>query len=149
MFGLIGNFGSPSDELALAQSQVGNYIPYGWIFGHTILVMAMAVVGLFLGLWLMGKLFKSEAGPLEYFNVAVASQVPMICAIIVGLILSYISFPLGLLIINLGFIMLVACVYQGCQKVMNQGQDKAIFALPLAFLVMYLFVYIAIKIFIL
>lgn len=123
-------------------------VPYGSIFGHTVLIMAVLIAGLFLGMWLIGKLFKSEATPVECFNVAVSSQVPMVCALFIGMILSYISIQLCMLVINLGGVLLTVCAYVGYQKVLRLEEDKTVYALPLAFFVMYVCLYLGMKVFI-
>lgn len=139
--------GSDSSLYDSAMNEVMSEIPYGTIFGYSILLEIAVIGGLFLGMWLVGKyLFKSDGKPAEYFNVAVVSQVPLICAIAAGLIISYISLPLGLLVMKLGGLLSVVCAFLGFRQVMGQEEDRTVLALPLAFLVMYLVIFIVYKI---
>lgn len=147
VYGLLSIWAMNSE--ILSEYTYNSMNPNDLIFGQTILLMIVVITALFLGMWLVGRfLFKAKATPIEYFNIAVASQVPMVCAIVIGLILSYISFTLGRPVIALGIVVQIVCVYIGYQRLMNLEEDKTVFALPLALLVMYLLIYLAFKIFI-
>lgn len=143
--GLLGGLGN---MLSYGESNFSPEIPYGLVFGHSLLLILAVIGGLFLGMWLTGKyIFKASGEVHQYFNVAAASRVPFITALIAGLILSYISIYLGMMAVIMGAIVSLVCVYTGLQEITGIDEDRLVYGLCLSYVSMYLFVFIILKIF--
>lgn len=131
-----------------AMSEISTNTPYESIFFFGLFFCLAMILGLFCGQFATGKfMLKSTPGAIPCFNVAVSSQVPLITAVFFGMVLSYISVPLVLIVMKIGALVSVISVYFGLQKASEGENDRVVYALPLTVLVMYLVVYIFVRIF--
>lgn len=128
-------------------SSIRGEIPWGQIFAYSLISTLAVMLGQYLGMFLIGKLmFKSESASTPYLNVAVASSVPTTAAMIIAIILAYIYTPLGLLVLYLGMMVSLVCVYFGTKQIVNGDDDKLVYALPLIYLIMYIVLYLVTRI---
>lgn len=127
MFGEFPGFGSGMGD---AMGQV--------FFGAMIGGLLM-IVGMFLGLFGMGKAFGGSGGAGEYLAVATAIQVPILAALLVGIILFNLSPYLCSGAMFIGVIISVISNYCGLNQVSGLNENKSAIASSLSYIVMFLF----------
>jgi len=148
MASAIGNFIEDIIGFGFGRGFTSDF-PWGQIFAYSMITTLAIMSGLFLGMLLMDKLmFKSDSTATPYLNVAVASQVPFTAAMVITIILAYIYAPLGLLVLNLGMMVSLICVYFGYKQILNGEDDHLVYAIPLCYLIMYIVLYIVTKMFV-
>lgn len=141
---LVGNLGQILMG-SLGRGSLLDYADISWvsIYFFSMLLSVVIMLGLSLGLFLAGKYFlKSNAGNNRYINVAIGSQIPVVVAMVVGLIISLITVPLGIMVFRVGAIVSIVYAFFGLEQITGVEKDKLIYALPLAYVVMYLIGYI-------
>lgn len=121
----------------------GGFNEYGSVFMCSLLIAITFTGGLFLGLFLIGKyLFKGNGTGKEFLNAAVVGQIPFAISLVAGIILAYISPYLLLLLINIGVMISFLCNYAGLQQVTGMDENRTAFALVLAYIVMFLVIFL-------
>ncbi|HWP95765.1 MAG TPA: zinc ribbon domain-containing protein [Syntrophomonadaceae bacterium] len=121
--------------------------PWGKVFAYSLVGIIMIMLALFLGLFSIGKLmFKSNSTAIPYLNVAVASTIPTIAAMIIGIIFCYIFAPMGFLVFNMGTMVSIVCIFFGLKEISLGEDDRLAYGLALVFLVYYFVLYLVGKI---
>lgn len=124
-------------------------LPNGKMFFTYFFVFLIAMAGLALGTYLMGRyVFKGRMGMLSPWNVALCSSIPYSAGVFAGIILSYINVLLGQSVMMVGSFVSIFCVYRGAKEGMEISDDSAVFTVPISYAAMMLFVYLAMKIFV-
>lgn len=122
-------------------------VPYGQVFMYYLLTFIFITGSLFGGVYLVGRfVFKGDVRPMPALSIVVCAGVPFTVAMLLGLILGFISPSLGLAVLFLGGLMSVLCIYSGSKEGMGISDNKTAYTVPLAFIVMLLFVYVVLRI---
>ncbi|MDD3894533.1 MAG: YIP1 family protein [Syntrophomonadaceae bacterium] len=152
IYGLMGMMIFNTVLSGIAESGLGFFMPdfseyRGKIFLYMALLVLICMGGLSLGLWLAGKyLFKGKGEYEDFLAIAVVGQIPMLGAIIAGSILSYIWAFLGILVILIGSIITPVVNYAGLHQTSGLDENRSVFAVALAYVVMYIVLAIVFKI---
>ena len=138
--GLLGGLGG-----GLMGSFYGG-IPYGKIFGYSLLFAVFSMAGLAIGVYLCSKLFRGSARLESALGVAVGANVPLTAVLLLYIIFASISIWIGSIVYIFGFLVFAYCVFIGT-KAMVSDENRAIYAASLSFIVMMVIQFIVIRIF--
>lgn len=114
----------------------------GQVFLGAMIGGLLMIVGMFLGLFLMGKAFGGGGEAGQYLVVATAIQVPVLAALTVGVILVNLTPYLLMLVVFIGSMLSVICNYCGMHQVSGLNENKSALASSLSYIVMLLFLFL-------
>ncbi|MFD3155987.1 YIP1 family protein [Haloimpatiens sp. FM7330] len=117
--------------------EIDNYMSWSKIFIFEIFLFFISCIIIFLTTYFIFKyVFKCDIRPLCFLQVIVSSFVPFIFYTLLQLILSYISFPLSLCAVLIGFILSIILFFKGLCGCTNVPQDKILMVVPISYVVM-------------
>ena len=121
----------------------GLKLPYFKMFLGSTFTLLVAGAALFGALYLIGKsLFKAEVKPLNVLKIVVASFVPYLAAVLVQILLSYISVAIALVPMMFGILVSIISLYEGVKQEFKLTTDKTIILIAISYLIMIIAIYI-------
>ncbi|MBU3113831.1 zinc ribbon domain-containing protein [Clostridium lacusfryxellense] len=127
-----------SDGLLGQMSQfISGDIASDRVFFITSFLFIVAALILFASNYLIGKyIFKSSVKASIILKVISCSAIPFIFALLLSIILSYISSTLGFIVLFIGTIATLIILFRGITEALNISEEITIFIIPISLLVM-------------
>ena len=110
----------------------------GQVFFYSMIYGLIMIGGMFLGLFLLGKAFGGGGEAGEYLIVATASQVPLLAALVAGVILLNITYYLFSAVIFIGAMISIICIFCGLNQASGLNENKSAMVTSLSYIVMLL-----------
>lgn len=128
-----------SDGLLGQMSQLISWsIASDRVFFITSFLFIVAVLILFASNYLIGKyIFKSSAKAATILKVISCSAIPFIFALLLNIVLSYISSTLGFIVLFIGIIAALISLFRGITEALSISEEITIFIIPISYLVMF------------
>lgn len=145
MFG--GNISDPASLLnEFKQFKSFINVPYSYIFFHGAFLFIIAAAVLFIGIYfVLNAMLKVNTGSLTLFKIINLSAIPFMGGELISIIISYISLPLGIIILILGMLISFAVMIFCIKDSVNLPADKIIYLVSTITIIMIVCINLAIK----
>lgn len=139
MFFCVGLFTKLKSALGFAGTliyQLGfqGSFPYGKMLGYSLLWELIAILTYFIAFWLIGNVIcKSEQGIDKWLSLAVTGQLPVVTGLIVSMVIVFISVPIALIVLSVGWIISAVCYYVGFRETTQIPENKSIYYIGIVY----------------
>jgi hypothetical protein len=127
----------------------GNNLSYGKVFATSLFSTIIILAALSGIIYLIGKyVFKGQGSFISIWKVVVCAYVPYVIAGLAGIILGYISAAICQAVMIAGMLIFILLLFIGTMDAMKVGDDKAIYIFTTSVAVIFLILFIILRIYI-
>lgn len=121
-------------------------VPYSYIFFHGALLFIIAAAVLFIGIYfVLNAMLKVNSGSLTLFKIIILAAIPFMGGELISILISYISLPLGTIILIFGMLISFAAMIFCIKDSANLPADKIIYLVSIITIIMIACINFAIK----